>query len=547
MFCRICGREIPEQAGFCPFCGTKVIVLSGTENTDEGTLVAQQVSEEQPDIERPATEQLYIEQPVLEQPDLRQPDLRLWEMGETVAPDPDLRKFWKKNHFGFLIGAAAVMAVLFLALGILQLLPEQRIRRKLSLGQKYLEEMKYEDAILAFQDVIRIDGKTAEAYTGLGRAYSGLADPVNASDINYCEAERAYKKAIEIEPEEPANYYELADLYFAQAELGGTEYKSASDYQQQGRDLYLNLQAVDPDAEVPEERMKVKETLQEEAEDPTREDDSLPILPHSVRISYSSGAAQNNEVSWKYSYDPDKKQLQINATDAIARSIHGELYGLISGDALIENDILISSMEMHEIDDYLIFLQNPDIKNGRIQSILISGNQPQEVKKYELDAENGRLMHAVESKDGVSMMDYHFTYNETGMLTDIDAVDLTQMGNSGFSASYYYDEHNRLDSYFIDRDAGEAHDSGLFVIERGGAGQILGWKHEINADSFQTSYERDVEGHIVRGEERFKYALEGNTQESIECRTFQYDEFGRILEAYESSAWLWIWPEWPEI
>ena len=41
----------------------------------------------------------------------------------------------------------------------------------LQLGQKYLSEMKYEDAILVFQDAVRLDPKRAEAYTELAELY----------------------------------------------------------------------------------------------------------------------------------------------------------------------------------------------------------------------------------------------------------------------------------------------------------------------------------------------------------------------------------------
>ena len=41
----------------------------------------------------------------------------------------------------------------------------------LQLGQKYLSEMKYEDAILAFQEAVRLDPKRAEAYTELAELY----------------------------------------------------------------------------------------------------------------------------------------------------------------------------------------------------------------------------------------------------------------------------------------------------------------------------------------------------------------------------------------
>lgn len=54
--------------------------------------------------------------------------------------------------------------------------PKARIRKQLELGEKYLTEMDYENAILAYKEAINIDPKNEEAYIGLYDAYLGLAD-----------------------------------------------------------------------------------------------------------------------------------------------------------------------------------------------------------------------------------------------------------------------------------------------------------------------------------------------------------------------------------
>lgn len=62
-------------------------------------------------------------------------------------------------------------------------MPEQRLKRQLSLGEKYLSEMNYEDAILAYERAILIDSKSVDAYVGLANAYIGLEDYDMANDI----------------------------------------------------------------------------------------------------------------------------------------------------------------------------------------------------------------------------------------------------------------------------------------------------------------------------------------------------------------------------
>lgn len=52
--------------------------------------------------------------------------------------------------------------------------PVQKLKRQLSLGDKYVSELKYEEAILAYEAAIEINPKTESAYIGIARAYIGL-------------------------------------------------------------------------------------------------------------------------------------------------------------------------------------------------------------------------------------------------------------------------------------------------------------------------------------------------------------------------------------
>lgn len=76
-------------------------------------------------------------------------------------------------------------------------LPAQRLSRELRLGEKYLDELQYEDAILSFTEAIRISPKSAEAYFNRGLAYEGLADEQAEKAERYPddEAEKNYRKA----------------------------------------------------------------------------------------------------------------------------------------------------------------------------------------------------------------------------------------------------------------------------------------------------------------------------------------------------------------
>lgn len=60
---------------------------------------------------------------------------------------------------------------------------EQQIAEQLELGQKYLEDLNYEQAVVAFNKVIEIDAKVEEGYLGLAKAHKGMEDQKQAADV----------------------------------------------------------------------------------------------------------------------------------------------------------------------------------------------------------------------------------------------------------------------------------------------------------------------------------------------------------------------------
>ncbi len=66
---------------------------------------------------------------------------------------------------------AAVLAGVFLYGG-----DARKLREQINLGQKYLSEMNYEEAIVAFNQAISLDPRSVDAYIGLADAYMGLGD-----------------------------------------------------------------------------------------------------------------------------------------------------------------------------------------------------------------------------------------------------------------------------------------------------------------------------------------------------------------------------------
>jgi len=114
------------------------------------------------------------------------------------------------------IGAAIVLGLLAAVLLGIYNSPENRVSRQLDLGQKYLEEQNYEEAVVAFNQAIEIDDRCLEAYVGGIEAYKHLGDADELEDF--------YEKALEASQsldgdilEENMDY--VKDIYLAATDV----------------------------------------------------------------------------------------------------------------------------------------------------------------------------------------------------------------------------------------------------------------------------------------------------------------------------------------
>jgi len=178
----------------------------------------------------------------------------------------------KKNNKGIIIGII-IAAVIVLAVGIglgIYNSPENRMSRQLDLGQKYLEEQNYEQAVVAFNDAIEIDDRCLEAYLGGMEAYAMLGDIENQKALY----EKALGKVREFNAEEiEADRENVVMLYLEAETVYAGDDEKILDILQEGYKLtgderleskIENLQTKIKEAEKLLVQKKVEEYLQDE-------------------------------------------------------------------------------------------------------------------------------------------------------------------------------------------------------------------------------------------------------------------------------------------
>lgn len=174
--------------------------------------------------------------------------------GKPIINSPAKSSNSDKNRKLLIVAiAAALVVVLFIAVPFsLTLAKDSKVKSNTNLGNKYLTEGKYEEAILAFEKIISIDSKNIPARIGLAKASiaikkydkaSKALDEVLALDKNHSEAlkmlydlyslqakeaieakkydlaEEFIKKALVLDSKKVSFYISLSDLYVKQGEL----------------------------------------------------------------------------------------------------------------------------------------------------------------------------------------------------------------------------------------------------------------------------------------------------------------------------------------
>ena len=91
---------------------------------------------------------------------------------------------WKSNgrKWGIIGGVALILIVLIIGF-IIYNSPSKRLSRQLDLGNRYLEEQNYEQAIVEFDKAIAIDPMSVDAYLGKVQAYESMGDEEKAIEV----------------------------------------------------------------------------------------------------------------------------------------------------------------------------------------------------------------------------------------------------------------------------------------------------------------------------------------------------------------------------
>ncbi len=319
MYCTKCGKEIADGARFCEHCGVPVGGRTPASRAPaDGRIPA---SKAPADGRIPASG-------VSAGGRAPAASGRIPASGE-VAADAEVRKTKKKYWLFVLIGLLAVLVsgaavyLLFFRKG-----DENRAAEQLKLGNRYLEEMEYEQAVVAFTKTIEIAPQEVDAYIGTSKAYAALEsyrDAVTILDVGYVQT-----TAFEIMEQGKKVCLEAAEHYVA-----AEQYEEAEKYVEKG-DEYGGSKELDQMSEKLAELMPREENPSSDeagtAKEPAVEDSYEPPCSWVVEPTIEADNIYylNSNDTMKMPVNLLYKQMDENYGYAVIRN--GDSYGLIDFD-----------------------------------------------------------------------------------------------------------------------------------------------------------------------------------------------------------------------
>ncbi len=416
-----------------------------------------------------------------------------------------------KIGIGVIVAALAIGGVSFFAMGGADRI---RLNQSLSLANRYLEELDYEQAIAYFEEAIEIDPKSDEAYLGLTEAYAARGD--------YESAIEALEEGIEQTGSEELKAY-LEEILAEQEAVQAADEAEEEDTEA----IAENTE----DTEVLESSEEPEDTEEEELQENTETEEGARHLEECLSLGnryleemeYEQAVACFEEV---ISIDPKNADAYLGIVEAYIRAGEYELaldyaqrgYDATGDDRLAEKVDMLQNGNVTRSDGLIVMMTVYD-DAGEIMFR----------HEYTYDRENRRNSVSHYDKSGNLIKTLPISDNESyGYISDTGEL---------FKISYTY-EDNLITKLYYDEDdvtitsweLTEQDDNGVSVRSIQGYGDNVGSEDEVTG---YEEYSYDENGNAVTSAYDSDYQLlykqvwerdeQGNTQRYV-C----YDENGNI-------------------
>jgi len=304
--------------------------------------------------------------------------------------------------------AAIISAIVLISIVVTTITITSKSNKKdqedqLSLGEKYLTELDYDQAIATFKGVIELEPRNKQAHFGLAKAYEGKND--------YDRAEATYKKIIDdIDNADVDAYSELAELYIRLEKLDEAKdlLKEAAERtkNKEIEELYMITQPSPPEFSVAPGTYQVRQAVE------------LIAANEDERIYYTLDGSEPTEEAQNYT-EPIILPNGITVIKAFVKNSRGYTSEVVTAEYNMDielrevsfQDFYIESIVRQELElSYYSPIYNEDVE--RITSLTIVGNNI-------IDSDYRDTVYFYEDRYSV----YGYTDQATGYVTSLTDLD----------------------------------------------------------------------------------------------------------------------------
>ena len=186
MFCTNCGKQLADNAKYCNYCGAQVIHIG-----ENGSSFQSQQS----DFEREVNNSYYrLPHAVENRQHTENGRPALQDQNQLYAHPPiQSKKRTNVKRTAAIVLAGLLVFFCSIFTGFFYQQNQNSYQHYMDLGNRYLSELKYSEAVNAFTKAIDIEPKRSQAYEGRADAYSYMQE--------YDLAIVDYERAIELAPD----------------------------------------------------------------------------------------------------------------------------------------------------------------------------------------------------------------------------------------------------------------------------------------------------------------------------------------------------------
>lgn len=304
-----------------------------------------------------------------------------------------------KKQMGLTGAVVVIVIALLVGIGINNS-PARHLTRQLELGQKYLEEMNYEEAVVAFNNVIEIDPLNADAYLGLVEVYIRTGDFETA--LAY--AQKGYDLTGDERLKEKIGMIESGNIT---ASNGWVMKKSQYDH---GELMWHETYTYDLQGR------KKTTTLCNGKGQLVGEGDNQYDEQGNTLISYGWGAYTNDDPlsvkmeKWEYQYDAEGRILSVQRYDLSGTLLQSDVHQYDAEGRLTTRKEYNGAGDLQESQEYEYDSQGRNIVEKRFDA---SGTLI-ELQEFEYDAEDREIGRKDYDSSGSLLRYYEYEYDAEG-------------------------------------------------------------------------------------------------------------------------------------